>query len=210
MSQPRLVKVTFEEMLRGDHEIVCKSYFLKNSVTKFGIDFTKPMQFSLFLSLIGRYLTSLNIKNLISDINTEWFIYTSDTQATINKFIKQTHLFTTERKLLLPDNDKFPYYRHFKGKWYITNCLSNTTDDSEEKHVVYTRLYDPWDNHNREINEFLSLRDQDKYPNYKQKYRFSSIYDLFEQYGRNRTLDLIKQECPKLYNSGAYNKIGQL
>lgn len=61
-------------------------------------------------------------------------------------------------------------YKHFKGDYYIvlgTGINSETLDE----YVIYRALYGEGKVYLREINNFLSEVDLEKYPNVKQKYR---------------------------------------
>jgi len=62
-------------------------------------------------------------------------------------------------------------YRHFKGDYYIVEDIANHSE-TEEKYVVYRKLYGDNSLWIREINMFLSEVNHKKYPNIKQKYRF--------------------------------------
>jgi len=62
-------------------------------------------------------------------------------------------------------------YKHFKGGIYIVEDIANHSE-TNEKYVVYRKLYDDYSLWVREINMFLSEVDHKKYPNIKQKYRF--------------------------------------
>jgi len=62
-------------------------------------------------------------------------------------------------------------YKHFKGDYYIVEDIANHSE-TEEKYVVYRKLYGDNSLWIREINMFLSEVNHKKYPNIKQKYRF--------------------------------------
>ncbi len=62
-------------------------------------------------------------------------------------------------------------YRHFKGDYYIVEDIANHSE-TNDKYVVYRKLYGDNSLWLREINMFLSEIDHNKYPNVKQKYRF--------------------------------------
>jgi hypothetical protein len=63
-------------------------------------------------------------------------------------------------------------YKHFKGDSYL---VVDTARDSETKEVmvVYRRLYGDGTLWVRPLDMFLSEVDKKKYPNVKQKYRFT-------------------------------------
>lgn len=64
-------------------------------------------------------------------------------------------------------------YKHFKGTYHKVICIAKDSETLEEK-VVYTHE-DSGEIWIRDKKEFLSLVDQKKYPNVKQKYRFEFI-----------------------------------
>ena len=82
--EPRLIKVSFEAMLRSECKIVCVSSSLNNSKNRYGVDFTQPMVFNEFLELIGTHLTGMNCKSLFQQA--EWYIWTDDSDEIIEKY----------------------------------------------------------------------------------------------------------------------------
>ncbi len=62
-------------------------------------------------------------------------------------------------------------YKHFKGDYYLVQDIA-THSETQEKVVVYRRLYGDGSLWVRPINMFISEVDHNKYPNVKQKYRF--------------------------------------
>lgn len=61
-------------------------------------------------------------------------------------------------------------YKHFKGDYYIVLGTGINLETLEE-YVIYRALYGEGKVYLREINNFLSEVDHEKYPNVKQKYR---------------------------------------
>lgn len=62
-------------------------------------------------------------------------------------------------------------YKHFKGDLYLVENIA-THSETNEKYVVYRRLYDDCSIWIRPYDMFISEVDHEKYPNVKQKYRF--------------------------------------
>lgn len=72
-------------------------------------------------------------------------------------------------------------YRHFKGKYYyVLDVVEDCTNGGEGKeYVVYRALYGDYRMYVRDLEEFRSEVDRDKYPNAKQKYRFDELRTSF-------------------------------
>lgn len=62
-------------------------------------------------------------------------------------------------------------YKHFKGDYYLVVDVANHSE-TQDKYVVYRKLYDDGSLWIRPIDMFLSEVDHSKYPDVKQKYRF--------------------------------------
>lgn len=62
-------------------------------------------------------------------------------------------------------------YRHFKGDYYLVEDIARNSE-TEEKYVVYRKLYGDGSLWIRPLAMFLSEVDYEKYPDVKQKYRF--------------------------------------
>ena len=69
-----------------------------------------------------------------------------------------------------------PYerYRHFKGNEYQVLAIAKSADDLREM-VVYEGLYEPYEIYVRDLKEFLSPVDREKYPTASQTERFRKI-----------------------------------
>ena len=80
----------------------------------------------------------------------------------------------------LPRNGEV--WRHFKGKDYLireANCLHT---ESDEYLVIYQALYYPFKVFARPLSNFMSPVNKDKYPEYKQLYRFAHYANSIEEY----------------------------
>lgn len=70
-------------------------------------------------------------------------------------------------------------YHHFKGNDYVVldvvNDVDTNRDDEPRKLVIYEAQYGERLKWARELNEFLSEVDHEKYPEVTQKYRFEEI-----------------------------------
>lgn len=65
----------------------------------------------------------------------------------------------------------FEIYRHFKGNQYQILTLAKDTEDGRTL-VVYQALYGDYGVYARELSQFMSLVDREKYPDVQQTYRF--------------------------------------
>lgn len=63
-------------------------------------------------------------------------------------------------------------YKHFKGDYYLVEEIAKDANSLIEV-VIYRKLYGDGSLFVRPKEEFLSEIDHNKYPNVKQKYRFS-------------------------------------
>ena len=64
-------------------------------------------------------------------------------------------------------------YRHFKGDYYLVVDTAIDSDDFKTVYVIYRKLYGDNGLLVRKYDEFLSEVDHNKYPNIKDKYRFT-------------------------------------
>lgn len=72
-------------------------------------------------------------------------------------------------------------YRHFKGKYYyVLDVVEDCTNTGTGKeYVVYRALYGDYRMYVRELDEFRSLVDSEKYPHAKQKFRMEELKTTF-------------------------------
>ena len=66
------------------------------------------------------------------------------------------------------------FYRHFKGKLYQIVAVAKDCNSGQPL-VVYQALYEPYQCWARELREFISPVDREKYPDAKQAYRFERV-----------------------------------
>lgn len=125
-----------------------------------------------------------------------------DIDLRISKLYEELHNLN-ENRLLITDRDSANWqdsiYRHFKGKWYkiyTTSIDANTG----QVNVIYQALYDRKLIYNRELNEFLSFIDFNKYPELLENkdnlgyYRFISMKELVSTIGEEETKNLFASE----------------
>ena len=62
-------------------------------------------------------------------------------------------------------------YKHFKGDYYLVVDIALDSETLKEM-VIYRGLYNDGPLYVREISNFLSKVDKEKYPNVKEEYRF--------------------------------------
>ena len=74
---------------------------------------------------------------------------------------------------ILEDKQKASIFRHFKGKEYKIITIAKDSDNLKEI-VVYQAQYGEGQCWTREIEEFFSKTDKEKYPE-AQEYRFEKI-----------------------------------
>lgn len=63
-------------------------------------------------------------------------------------------------------------YKHFKGDYYLVEDIALSSEDGKSTYVIYRKLYDDGGLFIRELSDFLSDVDKNKYPNIMQKKRF--------------------------------------
>lgn len=72
------------------------------------------------------------------------------------------------------DPKPFELYRHFKGNLYQIITIAADANDGSSK-VVYQALYGSYQVYVRDLAEFMSETDREKYPDARQKYRFEKV-----------------------------------
>lgn len=87
------------------------------------------------------------------------------------------------------------FYRHFKGKLYQVKMLARDSSSSKEM-VVYQAMYAPFEYWVRDLEEFTSEVDREKYPDVKQCYRFEKV--VFEVQGKADAVQLSGEKAEKI------------
>jgi hypothetical protein len=65
-------EVSFAEMLSSDSPVICEHWLLSNGKKFYGVDFTEPMYFNVFLEKIGENLSGMNCKGIFE--SAKWYI----------------------------------------------------------------------------------------------------------------------------------------
>lgn len=68
----------------------------------------------------------------------------------------------------------FQIYRHFKGNFYQIIAVAQDVETGQLQ-VIYQALYSPFGIWSRNLDVFMSLVNQKKYPDCKQEYRFELV-----------------------------------
>ncbi len=75
---------------------------------------------------------------------------------------------------ILEDKENATLFRHFKGKEYKIVTIAKDSEDLKDL-VIYQGQYEGNPCWSREIEEFFSKVDKEKYPDIMQEYRFEKI-----------------------------------
>lgn len=120
----------------------------------------------------------------------------------ISKLYEELHNLN-ENRILITDRESFnpddSIYRHFKGKWYKVHATSIDANTGQIN-VLYQALYGECLLYNRELNDFLSFIDFNKYPELLEDkdgigyYRFISMKELKSAIGEEETKNLFASE----------------
>lgn len=146
-------------------------------------------------AFIQRYTNWSTIQELLDELDIKpiypTYVDGNYSRTISNGFIKNANFLSFEYrpdgKLWVNRTDGIDkgLYKHFKGKYY--NVISTVIDatNSNTGNMNYNVLYMSLkDNklYTRDLDEFISLRDKEKYPDdkYTQEYRFHHIKDIIE------------------------------
>ncbi len=66
-------------------------------------------------------------------------------------------------------------YKHFKGDSYLVEDIALSSDDGVTPYVIYRKLYGDGGLYIRQLDDFMAEVDHKKYPDVKQKYRFTEV-----------------------------------
>lgn len=139
------------------------------------------------------FINSNEIEVGSTDLDTVFCITDKDDTITHQLFLRTDD----KREIFINDfNDSlFTYYRHFKGGWYTVIAVATDVDNLKKK-IIYKSLNDNkiWV---RDYDEFLSEVDHVKYPNCKEKYRFTSFNELCDNLGYDKAMELYLKEVQK-------------
>lgn len=75
---------------------------------------------------------------------------------------------------ILEDKENATIFRHFKGNEYKIICIGKDSNNLNDV-VIYQGEYENHPIWVREIDEFFSSVDHEKYPEVTQKYRFEKL-----------------------------------
>ncbi len=100
----------------------------------------------------------------------------------------------------------FEQFEHFKGKRYQVLQIAKHSETMEE-YVVYQGLYGNYEVYVRPLDMFLSEVDHVKYPQVKQKYRFTRIVNGSFVEETATVEDVTEKEKLQNGNEGVYEDI---
>ncbi len=96
------------------------------------------------------------------------------------------------------------FYRHFKGKLYQIVVVAKDAQTSKQR-VIYQALYGSFQIYDRELDNFMSRVDKEKYPSATQEYRFEQV--ILEEEEETKSIIPVKTTITQLYDTGEVHAI---
>ena len=100
-------------------------------------------------------------------------------------------------------------YQHFKGKLYLVKEIAfdseSNNDEVKKRIVVYQALYGEHLTWARPYDMFCSEVDHKKYPDVKEKYRFTEYKRDYEKEGLKVLLNSFNKDLKMCFEHGGYS-----
>lgn len=96
------------------------------------------------------------------------------------------------------------FYRHFKGKLYQIVAIARDSENLNQR-VIYQALYGSFQIYDRELTDFMSVVDKEKYPEAAQEFRFEQV--ILEEEEGNRSIIPVKTTITQLYDAAGFHDI---
>lgn len=151
----------FDELIKNNFTLANRDLFYINGKLEMKVIGLTIECNKIRIATINNNFVSTNTVNMSKFIEIE--LYTPKTwRSDIDGYINDLH--TIDKGI----------YRHFKGQYYEVLDVAERTD-KEEYMVYYKALYGNNKTYVRDLDEFISEVDKEKYPCATQKYRFERV-----------------------------------